>query len=315
MEIKEIQITIEKLKEIYTLFFLSAEKVCGNKKDDSIWTTGTLDEEMYWNKLPEELQAKSQEAQKMTLEVISLILPALQSSPILDKSDEKDIGIYAKKMRSALKLKEYKSWEIDVLHDEGVVLGVNPPGQSENKPFHPTDANKVYSHCLDKLEGMLQLIKVAPIQFSNGLVPQNPNLNQAYKPDTAFIMMPIDPNNPKLDDVYDAYKDCFSRFSITAVRANDIEHEGVITQRIIEEIKTSEFLVGDLTNARPSVYYEIGYAHSLGRRVILYRKKNTSVHFDLAGYNCPEYKNMQELKTILLKRLEVVTNRKFKDCH
>ncbi len=314
MEIKETQATIEKLKEISKSFFLSAKKFCGNKKDNDVFSRRiTLDVKTYWNKLPKELQAKSQEAQEMTLKVISLILPFLQSSPILDKSDEKDIGIYAKKMRSALKLIKYRSWGIEVISDEDVVLGVEPPGQSENDPFHPTDANESYSHCLGKLEGMLQLIKVAPIQFSNGLVSQNQNLPQVYKPDTAFIMMPLDSKNPELDDVYEVYKDCFSRFSIKAIRSKDIEHEDIITKKIIEEIKTSEFLVGDLTNERPSVYYEIGYAHSLGRRVILYRKKNTLVHFDLAAHNCPEYENMKKLKEILLKRLEVVTNQKLKD--
>ncbi len=123
-------------------------------------------------------------------------------------------------------------------------------------------------------------------------------------------MMPIDKKKPENEDVYGAYKDCFSKFGVKAVRADEIEHDDVITKRIIEEIKTSEFLVGDLTDERPSVYYEIGYAHSLGRRVILYRKAGTSIHFDLAAYNCPEYKNITELKSILMKRLEEATNRK-----
>ena len=123
-------------------------------------------------------------------------------------------------------------------------------------------------------------------------------------------MMPINHQKGVLEDIYEVYKECFSKFGIKAIRADEIEHEDVITKRIIEEIKTSEFLVGDLTDERPSVYYEIGYAHSLGRRVIMYRMENTSIHFDLAAYNCPEYKNMKELKIFLLKRLEEATNRK-----
>ncbi len=122
-------------------------------------------------------------------------------------------------------------------------------------------------------------------------------------------MMWMDPTKPELVDVADAVKAVFQRFSVSAVRADDIEHEGQITQQVLNELRTSEFLFADLTGARPNVYYEVGYAHALGRRVILYRQAGTGIHFDLAGYNCPEYVNIRDLREKLTRRLESLTNR------
>ena len=309
MDIKELSDGIAMLSEEAIAFFDASLAECGDESSPS-WMSRVEGRNSYWDKLTQENRQLSQKIQETLLNVIALIIPTLKASPVLDESDEKDVGRCVKRMRAALKLRKFSSWDIEVLHDEGTVLGVNPPGQSEDECSSPADARKAFFECVEQLEGITQLLKITPANMPDGLPAKNPNLSQSYRPNTAFIMMLIDNNNPENEDVYGAYKECFSKFGVKAVRADELEHDDVITKRIIEEIQTSEFLVGDLTNERPSVYYEIGYAHSLGRRVILYRKAGTSIHFDLAAYNCPEYKNITELKTILMKRLEEATNRK-----
>ena len=57
------------------------------------------------------------------------------------------------------------------------------------------------------------------------------------------------------------------------------------------------------------MYYEVGYAHALGKRPILFRRKGTPLHFDLVVHNVPEYANVTELRTKLRSRLEAILGR------
>ncbi|MBW2001787.1 MAG: hypothetical protein JRI30_04645 [Deltaproteobacteria bacterium] len=125
----------------------------------------------------------------------------------------------------------------------------------------------------------------------------------------AFVLMAMDPDNAELEDIYHAIKDVCVSFDIEAYRADEIEHQDRITDRILYEIKTCEFLIADVTHERPNVYYEIGYAHAINKRPILYRKKGTKLHFDLSVHNIPEYRNATELRDMLTKRLEAILGR------
>lgn len=126
---------------------------------------------------------------------------------------------------------------------------------------------------------------------------------------TAFIIMAMDSAKPELTDVLDTIRSVCAAFGIKAHRADEIQHQDQITNIILEEIRSCEYLIADLTHERPNVYYEIGYAHALEKKPILYRRAGTPLHFDLAVHNVPEYRNNSELRELLTKRFEAILGR------
>lgn len=264
----------------------------------------------YWAKLPEDVQDQGRKLLADSLALAGKIADASRTAALTTQEDTADIRVATKELRAAVRLRKYEYSPPEVIHDEDRVLGIRPASQSENEALSPARASRNFKECLYQLSEVLRLIEnsaSSPLKAAEAGELQAP-ATQRIKPGTAFIMMWMDPKQPELVDVMDKVKDIFSRFGVRAIRADDIEHDGLISERVLIEIRTAEFLFADLTGERPNVYYEVGYAHALGKRVILFRKSGTGVHFDLSGHNCPEYGNLRDLDAKLTRRLIDVTN-------
>ena len=264
--------------------------------------------DFYWSKLEESDRQTSMELGSQLMGVIGTIANCMKQSLLLTEADRTDLGIRTKAIRASLRLRRYQAWDAEVLHDEGIVLGVTPAGQSDDDPASPLEARVVFERNISNLLGLVDLLEASPALQSDEF-RANPQATAEYEPNSAFVMMQINSGMPELEDRYNTIKEGFAEFGIEAVRADEIEHSEVITDKIMEKIRSSEFLLADLSGERPSVYYEIGYAHALKRRVIMYRSKGTNLHFDLAAYNCPEYSNLTDLKNKLIVRLSSMTNK------
>jgi hypothetical protein len=99
-----------------------------------------------------------------------------------------------------------------------------------------------------------------------------------------------------------------------ARRVDRVEHNDDIDNRIIAEIEDADFLIADLTYARPSVYFEAGYAQ---RKIpVIYTVRhdhfrdksdidphgNLRVHFDLQMKNIIDWRHPKD--ALFLRRLQ-----------
>jgi len=231
------------------------------------------------------------------------IAGAARGSPMIAEADLLDLRHNTRQMLANLRFNRYRHWGVHIHHDEDIVLGVDPPSQEESALSEYSAARGSFDAAAVAIRDLVDLLSPAET-IQAGVAG-----TASYKPNTAFIMMAIDNTKPELQDVKNAIKDVFKEFGVQAVTSDDIEHDDAITDRILDEIESSEFLLADMTYERPNVYYEVGHAHARNKRVMLYRKLGEKLHFDLAHRNCPEYANVTALKELLRKRLEVVTNR------
>jgi hypothetical protein len=120
---------------------------------------------------------------------------------------------------------------------------------------------------------------------------------------------------PFADDFNDIYKigikETAERLGAYAERVDEQMFEGAMLDRIVNQINKADVIVADMTGRNPNVFYEVGYAHALGKVVILITQKAADIPFDLKHYQHIIYEGkIDRLRTDLGHRLEWALNQK-----
>lgn len=118
----------------------------------------------------------------------------------------------------------------------------------------------------------------------------------------SFVLMPF---SESLSEVYDfLIKSGLEEAGYEVKRADDIKSQSNILEDIVIGISTSDLIIADLTDSNPNVYYELGIAHALGKKVILITQDINELPFDLRSYRVISYgthfSKMQKAKEELI---------------
>lgn len=122
-----------------------------------------------------------------------------------------------------------------------------------------------------------------------------------------FVIMPF--RGQDMTDAYAAIKDECKKLKLRAKRVDENSGSGLIIREITDLIERSEFIVCDLTNERPNVYYELGYAHGVGNEamdILLIAKEGAVLHFDIAPLRVQYYSSSEHLRSIISSNLKAM---------
>jgi len=114
-----------------------------------------------------------------------------------------------------------------------------------------------------------------------------------------FVVMPIQGDlygtqsqqqiKKEYDERFQVIEEALQGFDCVAIRIDKQQHLGDLVARIKSEIHRARFIIADLTDERPSCYFEVGYAAALSRPIIHVASREsvmdpgeqTKIHFDI----------------------------------
>jgi hypothetical protein len=129
--------------------------------------------------------------------------------------------------------------------------------------------------------------------------------HENIEPTLVSAMMPF---HPDFDSVYAALQKTATASGLRCRRADDIWENPIVIQDVVSLIDRSNMVICDCTGRNANVFYEIGIAHTLGRRVILITQNEQDIPFDLRHLRYLPYLNNKEGLEALSTRLRAVVS-------
>ena len=98
----------------------------------------------------------------------------------------------------------------------------------------------------------------------------------------AFVIMPF---NERMDLVYEgSIKRACTELDMLCERVDEQIFNDAIVNRIYEQIRKTDLVIAELSEPNPNVYYELGFARALGKKIVLLTESSARIPYDLQAY-------------------------------
>jgi nucleoside 2-deoxyribosyltransferase len=86
-------------------------------------------------------------------------------------------------------------------------------------------------------------------------------------------------------------------------RIDQTAFTGDVIEHVRRRIDDARLVIADLSEARPNVYLEVGYAWGRNKPTILVARQSEKLHFDVQGQKCIFYNKIGQLRELLAGEL------------
>lgn len=108
-------------------------------------------------------------------------------------------------------------------------------------------------------------------------------------------------------DLYASIKRVCSEFDYDAKRVDESNLHKRIISEIMKQVRQSAFVIADVTESKPNVFYELGFADGVGKEVILVAQKGTELPFDITDVPVLFWESFTDFEAELRKRVEQIS--------
>jgi guanylate kinase len=125
-----------------------------------------------------------------------------------------------------------------------------------------------------------------------------------------FVLMSFNPDNPALIDYYHAMQRAVNKLDmgLRCINLDAIDDSSKLTDTAKKSIENCRLAIVDLTENKPNVFYELGFAHGIKKKCIITAYSETELHTYPKEYKVLLYNNANTLEQKLEITLQNILN-------